>query len=214
MILPLYYLPNLQYMSKFLIEEQILLEKHEHYNKGTFRNRAQIGTSLGPLLLNIPLLKGKHDGLPITEVKLDNGQPWQRTHWRSIRTAYAKAPYWEYYSDSLAPFFDKEYTFLFDWNLDLLMWLKQKIQLNNNIGFTETFMDKTHPESSIYKDKLFLAKQYQNAEERDSSFLKKPYIQLFSDRLDFLPNLSVLDLLFCKGPLTKQYLQSCISNDL
>lgn len=214
MILPLYYLPNLQYMSKFLIEDNILLEKHEHYNKGSFRNRLQIGTSLGPLLLNIPLHKGKHEQLPITEVRIDNSQVWQRTHWRSIKTAYAKAPYWEYYSDTLAPFFHKEYEFLFDWNLDLLLWVKQKLQLTNTIDFTTEFIDKSNPNSSIYKDNLLSAKHYEKADERDNSFLKKPYMQLFSDRLEFLPNLSTLDLIFCKGPLSKGYLQSCINQDL
>lgn len=214
MILPLYYLPNLQYMSKFLIDGNILLEKHEHYNKGSFRNRTQIGTSLGPLALNIPLFKGKHEQMPISEVRIDNSQMWQRTHWRSIKTAYAKAPYWEYYSDSLAPFFQKEYEFLFDWNLALLQWLNQKLQLGANIDFTTAFVDKNHADSIVYKDSLLSAKGYEKAEERDFSFLKKPYMQLFSDRLEFLPNLSCLDLLFCKGPLSKSYLQSCINSAL
>lgn len=207
MILPLYYLPNLQYISKFFLPLLIGLEQHEHYNKGSFRNRCHIATATGRLLLHIPLKKGKHEQMPIREVLIDNEQAWQRQHWRSIAIAYGKAPFWEYYGDQLAPFFEREYERLFDWNADLLSYLLGCVGYTQPLTYTNEFVGKLDAQSSIFSSQLIHPKN----KAIDPQFTPLPYTQTFADRQPFLPNLSLLDALFCLGPRTRDYILRCIA---
>ncbi|MEZ4949950.1 MAG: WbqC family protein [Saprospiraceae bacterium] len=104
-LIELHYLPNIQYMSKWYLYDEIILEGSENYSKGGFRNRCMIATSLGAKRLSIPLQKGKNNQTSIKEVKIAYDQDWQTQHWRSIKTAYNSAPYFEFYADQLMTFF-------------------------------------------------------------------------------------------------------------
>jgi hypothetical protein len=212
MILPLYYLPNVQYLSKFLLPQPPQIEQYEHYNKRSFRNRCHIGTSSGKLSLNIPLCKGKHEQMPIRDVRIDNAgsDAWQRHHWYSIRCAYGKAPFWDYYADTLSPFFERQYDSLFDWNADLLTWLLERLGLDATLHYTNEFQTKLAVENSINTAILINAKTQARAHELDPHFLPPTYTQTFADRQPFLPNLSTLDLLFCLGTRSVDYLKNCI----
>jgi len=199
-VLPLYYLPNAEYLSAIACHSSIYIEQFENYQKRSFRNRCFIGTSQGALQLNIPLQSGKNEQQPIREVRIDNQQLWQRQHWRSLVTAYRSAPFWEYYSDSLAIFYQKKYDFLWDWNLDTFNWLLQKLKISTEICFTNAY----EGENAAFSAHL---SNYQRQQYTD--FQPKAYTQLFSDRLAFLPNLSGLDMLFCMGNLANDYFKNC-----
>lgn len=200
LILPAYYLPNAEYLSAIACSSTVYIEQFENYQKRSFRNRCFIGTSQGTLQLNIPLQSGKNEQQPIREVKIDNQQLWQRQHWRSLVTAYRSAPFWEYYSDSLAVFYQKKYDFLWDWNMDILNWLLQKLKINTEICFTNAYGGENAAFSAHLQN--YQRQQY-------SDFHPKAYTQLFSDRQAFLPNLSGIDILLCMGNLGLDYLKSC-----
>ena len=212
MVLPLYYLPNIQYISKFFLGLPLEIEQHENFNKGSFRNRCHIGTSAGKLSLTIPLSKGKHEQMPIKEVRIDNSssQSWQRHHWYSLQCAYGKAPFWDYYSDTLSPFYERPYDSLFDWNADLLSWLLGRVGLDTRLHYTNEFQSKLAAENSINTANLINPKTQARAHERDAQFAPQYYTQTFADRQAFMPNLSVIDTLFCLGPATSSYIQRCI----
>jgi hypothetical protein len=212
MVLPLYYLPNIQYISKFLLGLPPEIEAHEHYNKRSFRNRCHIGTSAGKLSLTIPLCKGKHEQMPIKEVRIDNSssQNWQRHHWYSIQCAYGKTPFWDYYTDTLYPFFQRPCDSLFDWNADLLSWLLGRLGIETTLHYTNEFQSKLAAENSINTAILISSKTQARAHELDLDFYPQPYTQTFADRQPFMPNMSTIDALFCLGPATKNYIQSCI----
>jgi hypothetical protein len=153
------------------------VEACEHYQKGSFRNRCHIAGPNGVQRLSIPLVKGKHNQMPIKEVRIAYDEPWQVRHWRSIRTAYGNAPYFEHYADDLAPHYEKHYTFLFDLNLELLrLVLQQKLGWQGEIVLSTSYIPADLP-----KD------------------LPQQYPQVFEDKHGFLPDLSILDLLFCCG---------------
>ena len=113
------YLPSIQYCSKFCSADPVVIEQHENYRKGTYRNRSHIASANGLLRLTIPLQKGKNQQQNIRTVRIAYNQPWQAQHWTSIQSAYGNSPFFEFYADELQPFFKKKETFLWDWNFQL-----------------------------------------------------------------------------------------------
>lgn len=195
-LLPLCYLPPISWCVAAWNSDGILLEACENYQKGSLRNRCYIAGPNGIQRLSIPLAKGKHQQTPIREVRIANDQPWQRLHWRSIRTAYGNAPFFEHYAGELARFYERRYEFLFDYNLDVLNFvLINKLQWQGRIELTAVWLP-----ASAYPS----ATDFREAFSGDPGnvpqwFVPVRYPQVFTDRYGFLPNLSVLDVLFCCG---------------
>lgn len=201
------YLGTVQYYSKFLKHDSIYLEQHENYRKGSFRNRCYIATANGIIPLSIPLLKGKHQQANIRSIKIDNSKNWQTLHWRSLKTAYGSSPFFEYYQDDFEVLYNKKYELLFDFCLDLQELVLTSLQMAPSIQFTETFTKDTADDLLDFRN-CILPKNYSKSE--DPTFKATPYPQVFEDRLGFVSNLSILDLLFCAGPEAIYYLQTSV----
>lgn len=139
-LLELQYLPPIQYFTKFVSHHCIFIEQHEHYIKGTYRNRCHIAGVNGLQRMSIPLKKGKNQQQSIRDVQISYDKSWQSHHWHSIKSAYGNSPYFEYYADKLQPFFKKKYELLVDWNLDLLMVVKSCLSIDCEIKFTEEYV--------------------------------------------------------------------------
>ncbi|MCH2042904.1 MAG: WbqC family protein [Saprospiraceae bacterium] len=202
-LIELQYLAPIQYYSKLLLFDQVWIEQQEHYRKRSFRNRCNIGTAQGSLSLSIPLKKGKHEQMPIREVRVDNDASWQKIHWRSIRTAYGKAPFFEFYAGELIEFYQKKYEFLFDFSWDLQEFMLTTIGIDTRIQKTTEFCKQLPNKILDFRNKIN-PRDY--LKSKDPNFVAYPYSQLFEDRQSFLPNLSILDMLFCTGPETYAYL--------
>lgn len=197
-IFPLFYLPPVSYFSA-LKEHQFnfIVEKHEHFVKQSYRNRASIASPDGILDLVVPVVKGAKSHTSIKDVKISYDSKWQRLHWLSLQTCYRSSAYFEYYEDDLAPFYTKKYTFLIDYNLELLNWVLKQIKQNPVVSFTEEY------EKDITAEIDFRAKFNKKSIHLGET---KTYFQVFSDRNKFISNLSIVDLLFNQGPQTKSYL--------
>ncbi|MDX2280829.1 MAG: WbqC family protein [Saprospiraceae bacterium] len=205
-MLELGYLPPVSWMCLLWNTPQLKIEACEHFQKGSYRNRCHIAGPNGVQRLSIPLFKGKHQQTAIREVRIAYDTPWQRLHWRSILAAYGNAPYFEHYADGLAPFYHKNHTFLFDFNLLLLEFVLQKINYPGSLQFTETFEVPSSAVSNDYRNQLS-PKQPTAA----AWFQPAPYAQVFMERSGFLPDLSVLDLLFCYGKQSGKILEASFS---
>lgn len=176
----------------------LLYEAEDHYQKQTFRNRQYIYTANGKLSLNIPV---EHGGSKrYTDVEIDNKTPWQRTHWRSITTAYRTSPFFEFYEDELIDLYEKPYTSLYDFNMESQEFILNCLQLDISVEFTSEYSNYKNLEG--FKDirKLIVAK-------RKSALAPEAYDQVFMEKHGFISNLSILDLLFNKGPETLAYLR-------
>ncbi len=193
------FFPPIPYITALIKHPSVILEKKEHFQKGTYRNRCHIATTQGIQVLSIPLKKGKNQQQIITEVQIANDMNWQRPFWRTLQTAYGNAPFWEHYAPLFETFFLKKYTFLFDYNGDILQTLLKILKLDKSISFsyTDTYLfDFT--EGLDYRNVCTPKNQTKNP---------RRYAQVFEDRNGFIPHLSILDLLFCSGNQSLDILQ-------
>ena len=130
-IFPLFYLPPVSYFTQLKTNNfEFALEKFEHFPKQTYRNRATIASPNGSLDLAIPVIKGSKLHTPFKDVKISYDSRWQRLHWLSLQNCYRSSAYFEFYEDGLAPFYEKKYDYLFDYNYELLAWLFKQLKIN------------------------------------------------------------------------------------
>lgn len=188
-----HYLPCIAYFSVLANADNLTLEKHENFEKQTYRNRCQLVTSQGIQNLIVPLIHSPGKTL-VTDVRIDYHQKWVNNHWRTIQSAYGKAPFFEYYQDDLRKVFDKRPEFLYDFNTELLSlcldWLKSKVVVNETLSY-QSFTDesvKDYRSCINVKNRANMADFYQPI----------PYTQVFGNT--FAANMSIIDLIFCVGP--------------
>ncbi|MEM9886092.1 MAG: WbqC family protein [Bacteroidota bacterium] len=206
-LLELQYFPPIQYFSKFFYYDEVLLEQHENYQKRSYRNRCHIAGVNGILRLSIPLKSGKNQAMPIRKVEISYTENWQMQHWNSIQSAYGNAPFFEYYADYLQSYFQKARTYLFDWNLDLLSLLLQLLQIEPNYRLSNSYEKQATDNQLDFRGSIFPKNQRQND---DLCFQIIPYAQVFEEKHGFIPNLSILDLLFCTGPQAALILEQSV----
>lgn len=198
-ILPLFYLPPVGYFSLLQnLGEDFLIEKHEHFAKQTYRNRASIYSPNGKLDITVPVVKGAKVHTKMKDVRISYGFNWQRLHWLSLESCYRSSAYFEFYEDELSHFYTKKFDFLFDYNLSLLEWLNKKLKLNKSFGVTGEYFDEVKPGLDF--------RSAMNPKKEEDIVNNKPYYQVFEDRHQFLRNLSIVDLLFNQGPQARLYL--------
>jgi hypothetical protein len=191
------------YFRSAILANRIFIEKHEHFIKQTYRNRCIILAANGPLALVVPVEHGRRPGQKITDIRIAYHTPWQRNHWRSISSAYRNSPYFDFYSDELLHFFEKKYTFLFDYNVEITKTVTELIGANINLNYTPGF-------EQIEKSVVNFREQISPKiilDSFDPEYKAIPYTQVFEDKFQFVPNLSILDLLFCTGPESLHYLR-------
>ena len=188
-----HYLPSIAFFEQLTGHDTLLLEACAHYTKGSYRNRCHIATGNGVLRLSIPLQQGKNQQQAMQEVRIANDTRWQQQHWRTLVSAYSSAAFWLYFADAIMPFYHKKYEFLFDFNTDLLTQLLQIMKLPIAIERTTSYQIEVDTAIVDARNTLTTKLLPQNT-------LTKTYPQVFMDKHGFLPNLSIIDALFCAGP--------------
>ncbi|WP_460963822.1 WbqC family protein [Spirosoma litoris] len=201
LLIELHYLPCLDYMSGLMRFGGVQIEAYEHYQKQSFRNRCYVLTSNKVDALTVPVQQGTHHQ-PIRELRVANDQNWQIHHWRCLKAAYGKAPFFEYYAPYLEPVYQKKWTFLFDLNVELLTICLKLLQWRIPLNLTEWY-EKTGPIG------LFDARSKLNPGNSPETYVfHQPVVYPQNFGVDFVPNLSIVDLLFCQGPSSSDVLKA------
>ena len=193
-----HYLAPIEYYYHLINNNDVVIDVHENFVKQSYRNRCCILSPNGIQNLTVPLVKARKRKLT-KNMQIAYHEDWRKMHWKSLEAAYRSSPYFEYYEDEFYPFYhDKEYKYIIDLNWDL----EQKIIELLNIVVTET-------KSSKYADALTPENDFRNAfsPKVDTKLNFKDYIQVFSDRNGFAPNMSIVDLLFNEGPNAVNYMK-------
>lgn len=199
------YFAPVSYFSKLAVYPEIYIEQHEHFIKQTYRNRAVVLGANGPVSLIVPVEKGRGRKVKIRDLRIAYDEEWQRNHWRTIFSAYNSSPFFEYYADDLESFFRNKYVFLFDLNLQILETILRILEIPTQLILTESF--EQIPDNCMNLREKISPKSNRNAEV--PQFKAKPYTQVFPEKFGFIPNLSVLDLLFNEGQSAPSQLIDC-----
>jgi hypothetical protein len=189
-IFPTAYFGNVAYFKSLIAAVDPFIEAHEHFIKQSLRSRCEILGANGPQTLSIPVIRKNGSKTPVHEVLLDDHKRWRKEHWRSIESAYASSPYFEFYDKEVRMMIEFDTDRLIDLNMNITRSILDLLEINNEFGITEAY--QMSDITTDYRPFDF------NLPDQ------KRYIQVFGD--DFVPNLSVLDLLFCEGPMARNIL--------
>ena len=192
-ILPLAYLGSQEWWREALSPDAVI-DVGEHYIKQTCRNRTEIATASGRMALTANVIKGASiHKKAVKDMRLDYSKRWQHQHSVALRSAYKSSPYYDYYADRLEPFFERRYEFLYDFNRELVDVVRGIAGIREELRYSEEYIVASPADEDL----------------RGYSFLGTPtllnraplpiYWQVFSERIPFEPNLSIIDYIFNEG---------------
>ena len=206
MILPCFYNPPLSFFAMIACsEEPVSIEQYDHYTKQTYRNRCRIYGANGVIDLVIPVVKEHGKKVRMKDIRIDYDTSWNSIHWKSIVSAYASAPFFEFMADLYQPVYEGSYKFLYDLNSELIRITLNQLNIERKISLSDTFtplLKENNPAEAIHPKRAYHLKGFE--------FSPVPYHQVFIDRYGFKQDLSILDLLFNEGPDAQMILKSSL----
>ena len=185
------YFGPIQWYQKLYRAEHVEIEQWESFRKQTYRNRCLIATTNGIQALTVPVEHS--DSQLIKDIRLSDHGNWRHLHWNALQSAYGESPFFEYYQDDIHPFFEKNWMFLLDFNEAIRQKVCELIDIQSNVSYTKEFV----PEEKMASFRDVICPKHP---QEDPDFSPKRYYQVYEEKYGFLPNLSILDLLFNMGP--------------
>jgi hypothetical protein len=218
------YIPWRGFFHQVQKADVFVLYDDVQYDDRGWRNRNRIKTADGTQWLTIPVLgRGAQiEMTPIHEVPICWDRPWPRKHWTTIRHAYSRAPFFKRYEGLLESFYGRRDERLADFTIDFIVALSGELGLgdtrfvrSSTLGVQGARMERligilkavggTHylsgPSARAYVDDSLLAEAGITLEYMAYDYPE--YEQLHGP---FDPQVSVLDLLFMKGPDAPAYI--------
>ena len=189
---PLYLAPVPLY-AQLYAADALVVDDISPFVKQTYRSRAVIAAESGAQQLTIPVI---HDGgrVAMRDVRISGHGNWRHQHWNALVSAYRKSPFFEYYADDFAHFYEEKDGFLLDFNMRLHTVVSELLGLERDVRLLSagdvdavTAVDVR----SVAEPKALAAMQCAGGQ---------PYYQVFAQRNGFIPSLSIVDLLFNTGP--------------
>ncbi|MCC8095559.1 MAG: WbqC family protein [Tannerellaceae bacterium] len=186
------YLGPVQQYCKLVQFPEIYMETAENYIKQTYRNRCTIAGANGPLSLSVPIEKPDTVKCLTKDIRISDHGNWRHLHWHAMVSAYHMSPFFEYYEDDFAPFYEKKYHFLFDFNEELRRLICELTDIQPSVIYTADYRPEV---AHDFRERI-----RPKHPGEDPAFSPVPYYQVFRQKHGFLPNLSMIDLLFNMGP--------------
>lgn len=200
------YLAPIEYYVKLLTADRVRVEQYDHYMKQTYRNRCIIAGPDGPLPLTVPVVKPDTPKCFMRDIRISDHGNWRHLHWNALESAYNHTPFFEYYKDDFRPFYERKYDFLMDFNEELCRTVCALIDMEPQVERTTDYCCTAPEGEEDYRERIHPKRDYRT---EDPAFCPVPYYQVFQERLGFLPNLSIVDLLFNMGPESLLVLERC-----
>lgn len=214
------YLPPLQYYAHLYAAHHAVEDRGEHFLKQTYRNRCYIATPTGAQPLTIPVVRDGAAHTAVRDIRISDHGNWRHLHWAALVSAYENSPYFEYYADDFRPFYERKYEFLADFNAELRDLVLNLLSLERNIDVSLEYVNLSAEESAEKSPLLSTDKDEckdlrtiispKTSLDADIKFVPHPYYQVFAERTGFIPNLSIVDLLFNMGPESRMILKNSL----
>ncbi|MCK9499106.1 MAG: WbqC family protein [Bacteroidales bacterium] len=185
------YFPPIQYISKFFLYNNIYIDIFENYQRQTYRNRCEILTANGKANLSVPIIKSYRQYFKDTQI--DYSLNWQKNHYMALVSAYKNSAFFDFYIDSFNFIFKNKEKFLFDLNHKILENCFKILGVKPKFEYSKSFINQ---EDTLNLRELISPK----SKIIDKDFELSEYYQVFKERHGFIPNLSIIDLLFNQGP--------------
>ncbi|MCE7992608.1 MAG: WbqC family protein [Roseivirga sp.] len=199
-LLDIQYLPSIAYFAAIKQADEVWIEAHQNFVKQSYQNRCRILGANGTQDLSVPV-NHRSRKIPIQELTIDYKQKWMNTHWRALQSAYGKSPFFDYYADEIRGIIQSKCATLFEIDRQLMTLCLKYLQIDTPIHFTKVFEKETKGNVSDLRSVIHPKKGLSEL----PWFKPTPYHQIFGS--NFAPNLSVLDLLFCEGPMAGSILE-------
>jgi hypothetical protein len=202
-------LPPIEYFILLARHRKATIDLHETYPKQTWRNRYLIVSGNGPVNLSVPVEKIHGNHTKTIDILISNHSNWQQNHWKTIYSSYRNAPFFVYYCDLVEQLILHNHEeSLSAFNNLVLNSLVNELGLSVEIDYTKEFVT----DSTGWLDMRFVLSPKNKVENTGTSIKLDPYYQVFQDRHGFIPNASILDLIFNLGPDTGEYLEKMALN--
>jgi hypothetical protein len=214
------YFGPVQWYQKLYRAEHVLIEQWEHFEKQSYRNRCLIATTQGIQALTVPVERGnaqssKLKAQTIKDIRISDHGNWRHLHWNALQSAYGESPFFDFYQDDIRPFFEERWTYLIEFNEAIRAKMCELLDIQPRVSYTESWREECGGRSEITSsaehagDTLpadFRSSIHPKHPGADEAFEPRPYYQVYRQKHGFLPNLSILDLLFNMGPEAIFYL--------
>lgn len=201
------YFGPVQWYQKLCRYDHCLIEQHDHFVKQTYRNRCVIATTQGTQALTVPVESPggvRTDKTELRDIRISGHGSWRRLHWQALQSAYGESPFFEFYADDLRPFFERQWTFLLDFNMAITAKMCELLDIEPHVSLTDAYVAHDAVASDGCRD--FRDAIRPKHPLPDAEFSPRPYYQVYARKHGFLPNLSILDLLFNMGNEAVLYL--------
>lgn len=189
------YCGPVQWYQKLYRSEEVLMERQETFQKQTYRNRCVIATTNGLQTLTVPVERSSSN--LIKDIRISNHGNWRHQHWFALMSAYNESPFFDYYQDDFRPFYERQYDFLYDFNMEICHKVCELIDIQPNIRETTFYRSVGVKEFRIIDFRSAINPKHP---ADDADFVPRRYYQVYERKHGFQPNLSILDLLFNMGP--------------
>lgn len=197
-IIPSLYWGDIEYFANIIQGgSSCVIDPHEHYVKRSMRNRTTIMTAQGIMPLSVHIKQANRPRQPMRDILIDYSEPWQHVHRTAIVSAYHASPYYDLMEDHFSGFYTRQWKFLVDLNFEILDRILDLIHVSKTFSVSEHYVIPSECDRDLRNKK------------RETTFVAPRYFQLFSDRIPFAQNISILDMLMSLGPSSADVLLHC-----
>ncbi len=211
------YFPPIEYFAVMANSERVEIESGEMYQKQSYRTRCHINGANGLLVLIVPVLRSAAKGdeqsshkLPIADLRIDWSKPWLLQHKRALEAAYMSSPFFEYYMDDIYGILDSGEETLLSLNTRLTLKIAELVGVETPVTLSDgnyLIPQSRELELAGISDFRECIHPKKGARILEDLKLEKPYWQVFTNKQGFVPNLTILDLLFNEGPNSISFLE-------
>ena len=198
------YFGPVQWYQKLNRYDNCIIEQYDNFIKQTYRNRCLIPAANGIQALTIPVerpAEGRIDKTLMKDIRISEHGNWWHLHWNALMSAYGESPFFEYYQDDIRPFFERKWEFLIDFNMEITQKVNELLDIHPMISLSDEFATSLNEGFVDFRDVI-----RPKHPGKDDDFQPKKYYQVYQQKIDFQPNMSILDLLFNEGNESVLYL--------